>query len=214
MGWFGRRKPRSVATEVLETVVGPSTTLAGTIRSDGGVRIEGQFEGVIDVGGNVVVAKGAVVLANIRAKDVVVGGVVKGDIEGPGRVEILASGQVFGDLVVGSVMIDEGGLFEGISRMRGAAAAPKALAAPAPPPPTDELLIDLGEAPKTAQPAMEVAAAEAQATNGKAARPGAAKGGKNGAATRSKRGSSAPVDLSDLDFDIDPVIPGAEPNQA
>ncbi len=130
MGWFGRdTSAGSIQQEPLETAVGPSASVTGHLKSDGGVRIDGAFEGVIEVAGNVVVGEGATVVADITARNITVGGAVKGNIDGAGRLEILSSGEVYGDIMVGSVMIDEGGVFQGTSRMRGmdqrALAAPK-----------------------------------------------------------------------------------------
>lgn len=127
MGLFGRESDR-VSTEPLETVVGPSASLTGHLRSDGGVRIDGAFEGTIEVAGNVVIGEGARVAADISARNITVGGAVKGQIDGVGRLEILSTGKVFGDIMVAAVMIDEGGVFQGTSRMRGM--EQRALAAP------------------------------------------------------------------------------------
>ncbi len=126
MSWFSRQSRPQL--EMLDSVIGPTANLAGTLRSDGGLRIEGHFEGLIEVAGNVVVTEGARVMADIAARNVTVGGLVKGNISGTGRLEILSTGQVIGDIVVASVMIDEGGFFQGISRMRGY--EHRALAAP------------------------------------------------------------------------------------
>jgi len=118
MGFFGRDRGRP-RPEGLESVIGPSASLTGHLRSDGGVRLDGMFEGVIEVAGNVVVGEGARVVADISARNVTVGGAVRGNIDAAGRLEILSSGQVIGDIVVDQVMIDDGGLFQGTSRMRG-----------------------------------------------------------------------------------------------
>jgi cytoskeletal protein CcmA (bactofilin family) len=117
MGLFNR--PARMPHELLDSAIGPTANLSGILRSDGGLRIEGQFEGQIEVAGNVVVAEGARVMADITARNITVGGLVQGNITGAGRLEILATGQVIGDITVASVMIDDGGLFQGVSRMRG-----------------------------------------------------------------------------------------------
>jgi cytoskeletal protein CcmA (bactofilin family) len=133
MGFFGR-DIRRTPQEALDSVVGPSASLTGHLRSDGGVRIDGTFEGVIEVAGNVVIGEGARVVANLTARNVTVGGAVKGNIDATGRLEILSTGQLFGDIMVAQVMIDDGGLFQGMSRMRGI--EQRALAAPADEPQT------------------------------------------------------------------------------
>ena len=118
MGWFGRAQ-RPAQNEALESVVGPTSTLTGTLRSDGGVRVDGVFGGIIEVAGNVVIGRDGRVTGDITARNVTVGGLVQGNIDGTGQLQILATGRVIGDISVSSVMIDEGGMFQGSSRLRG-----------------------------------------------------------------------------------------------
>lgn len=157
MGLFARRT-RTHQNSVLDTIIGPSATWSGTLRSDGGVRVEGRFEGCIEVAGNVVVAESGMVDGNIIARDIIIGGIVRGDVEGAGRLEVLSTGQLIGDITVASFMIDEGGLFEGISRLQGAASA-RMMALPAPMDSTPELpdvVIAVGK-PKRSQSRPAVA---------------------------------------------------------
>lgn len=154
MGLFGRDS--SPEREMIENVVGASTTLKGTLRSDGGVRIDGTFEGLIDVAGNVVVGETGRVIADISARNITVGGAIKGNVRGSGRLEILSTGQVLGDIAVAAVMIDEGGIFQGTSRMTGfdqrALSAPREHDADAAPDRFDAD-IDTGTVDVTARPA-------------------------------------------------------------
>ena len=141
-GW-SRRGERQ---DALENVIGPTTSLRGHIKSDGGARIDGRFEGRIEVAGNVVVTEKGHVVGDIFARDVTIGGTVEGNVEGAGRLEILATGKLFGDVTAAAILIDDGGLFEGISRMRGAARP--ALPAPAEAlPALEEVVIDLDRRP-------------------------------------------------------------------
>ena len=56
---------------------------------------------------------------------------LKGTIKAPGRLEILQTGRVWGDISVASFLIDEGGFFRGQSVMPGEPDMPM-LEAPAP----------------------------------------------------------------------------------
>jgi cytoskeletal protein CcmA (bactofilin family) len=156
MALFGREK-RSAQHDALENIVGASANFRGTLRSDGGLRIDGTFEGTIEVAGNVVIGEGARVVADITARNITVGGAVKGNINGTGRLEILSTGHVYGDIAVASVMIDEGGLFQGTSRMRGlehpALAAPRdGTAAPAADDAVVDIDLDLDDGPLDVEP--------------------------------------------------------------
>jgi cytoskeletal protein CcmA (bactofilin family) len=146
MALFGWSR-RSERQDALENVIGPTTSLRGHIKSDGGARIDGRFEGRIEVAGNVIVTERGCVIGDIFARDVTIGGTVEGNIEGAGRLEILSTGKLFGDVTAAAILIDDGGVFEGISRMHGAAR-------PALPPPTDvlpaleDVVIDLERRPE------------------------------------------------------------------
>jgi len=116
---FGRERTFVAFEGKIENVLGPSATYHGNLTSDGNVRIDGYFDGSIETAGNVIIGETAKVLADIVASNVQVWGAVKGRITAKGRLEILPSGRVWGEINVTSLLIDEGGLFRGKSVMRG-----------------------------------------------------------------------------------------------
>lgn len=105
----------------IENVIGPTATLSGDLKCDGGVRIDGVFKGSVETMGNVIIGEAAKVVADISGRNISVAGAVRGDIKASGRLEILSTGQVWGDISVESFLIDEGGFFSGLSAMQGAA---------------------------------------------------------------------------------------------
>lgn len=123
----------------IETVIGPNCHLQGTIQSDGGIRIEGVFQGDIDTTGNVIITESAKVIADIKANNVSVGGAVKGNVSG-NRVEVLETGRIWGDLTVNSLLLNEGAYLRGQTMMHAdieppMIEPPKSAQAPPPPPP-------------------------------------------------------------------------------
>jgi cytoskeletal protein CcmA (bactofilin family) len=93
------------------------------------VRIDGVCEGgVIETVGNVIVSPNAMVGADIVARNVSVGGAVTGKIRASGRLEILSTGRVWGDVEVGSFLLDEDGYFRGQLVMKEEPALPPQLA--------------------------------------------------------------------------------------
>jgi len=113
---FGRKKP-AVPADKIENVIGASASFNGHLAADGGIRIDGEFEGVVETAGNVIIGPDARVTAEITARNVSVAGFVKGNITASGRLEILSTGRVWGDIAVASLLIDEGGIFRGQSMM-------------------------------------------------------------------------------------------------
>lgn len=100
----------------LDSVVGPGVALQGTLSGAGNMRIEGSFDGTINIQGALIVADGAKVTAEIRAGAVSVGGSVKGNITA-GKVEILSTGRVWGDLITTAFATEEGAFLRGQVRM-------------------------------------------------------------------------------------------------
>lgn len=108
---------KQVAGGKIENVLGVNTTLTGHLKSDGNVRIDGVFVGKIETAGNVILGEHSKVEADIIANAVQVWGAVKGNITASSRLEILSTGRVWGDIMVASLLIDEGGTFRGQSLM-------------------------------------------------------------------------------------------------
>jgi cytoskeletal protein CcmA (bactofilin family) len=107
------------AATKIETVIGPTANFKGTVQSDGGLRIDGVFEGTIQIAGNLIIGESGKVIADVTSQNVSVAGALKGTVKAAGRLEILSTGRVWGDISVASFLIDEGGFFRGQSIMPG-----------------------------------------------------------------------------------------------
>jgi cytoskeletal protein CcmA (bactofilin family) len=119
---FGKEKTQAVPVAApvskIETIIGPNAYFRGDIQSDGGVRIDGIYEGTIDITGNLVIGEGAKVIAEISANNISISGAIKGNIKG-NRVEILETGRVWGDLTINSLLLNEGAYLRGQTTMHG-----------------------------------------------------------------------------------------------
>ncbi|MGH2594223.1 MAG: bactofilin family protein [Anaerolineae bacterium] len=111
--------PSGGATRNIETVIGSTAHFKGSLTSDGGIRIDGIFEGELHIAGNLLIGESGKVIADVSAQNVSVSGAVKGTIQASGRLEILSTGRVWGDISVAAFLIDEGGFFRGQSIMPG-----------------------------------------------------------------------------------------------
>lgn len=123
--------PRPAHGKGLDSVVGPGVALQGTLTGAGNMRIEGSFDGLINIQGTLFVADGAKVTAEIRAGAVMVGGSIKGNITA-GKVEILSTGRVWGDLITTAFATEEGAFLRGQVRMEDNLPTPPATPAPQP----------------------------------------------------------------------------------
>jgi cytoskeletal protein CcmA (bactofilin family) len=105
------------ALERVDSVLGPGISWSGEISGSGGVRIDGAFEGQINIRGLVVIGdQGRVTCEHIRAVTVIVAGSVKGNITAH-KVEIASTGRVWGDVVTTAFSTQEGAFLRGEIRM-------------------------------------------------------------------------------------------------
>ncbi len=107
----------STQPERITSVLGDGTKFQGKLTGEGGVRIEGTFEGEIQLEGLLVVGTtGRVTCEDLRAKSVIVAGTVRGDLTAH-KVEIRASGRVWGNVTTEAFATEEGAFLRGQIQM-------------------------------------------------------------------------------------------------
>ena len=99
------------------SVIAADTTWDGTVQSNGSVHVYGTVGGQINAVGDVYVAEGANVSAEVRAGSVTVAGSIQGNIECTGRFEVLPSGRVSADVAAPRLVVHEGAIVTGKLRM-------------------------------------------------------------------------------------------------
>ncbi len=102
---------------MITTVFSKDTEFFGDLSFKKSLQINGYFEGEIVSGGFLVVGEGSVVKANIKAKTVILQGTVYGNIEATARLEIHATGKLYGNIRTAKLQIADGVLFEGTCEM-------------------------------------------------------------------------------------------------
>jgi len=105
------------SVERITSILGSGVIWHGDLDGSGGVRIEGAFEGKIALRGMLVIGEtGRVTCENIRANTVIVAGAVRGNITTQ-KLEIRATGRVWGDVVTTAFVTEEGSFLRGQIRM-------------------------------------------------------------------------------------------------
>lgn len=103
-------------------------SIKGEITGTESLFIDGKVEGSINIPGNrVTVGKNGVVSASISAREIVVLGKLKGNVNATDRVDIRAEGALTGDVAAARISIEDGAFFKGGIDIRKADAKPTAV---------------------------------------------------------------------------------------
>ena len=93
---------------------GSSLHLKGEISGNEDVHIDGTVEGLVHLDERkLTVGATARLTADIIAGEVIVYGIVKGNVRGKGKIEIKKDGSVNGDLTTAQIIIEDGAYFKG-----------------------------------------------------------------------------------------------------
>jgi len=106
--------PRDKSSDYsINTIIGPNTNLNGDIEAGGFTRIDGHLRGGVKAKGRVVVGERARMKGNLSGTDVTIGGVVCGNIISDGRLIILSTAIVIGDIITRRIQADDGCFING-----------------------------------------------------------------------------------------------------
>jgi len=96
------------------SVIAPNHRVLGTISAAEDLVVQGRVEGKILSEATLVVDTQAIIEGEILARNVVIRGVVVGDVSGVEGIEVAPSGQVLGDLKTRRLTLKAGGRVSGL----------------------------------------------------------------------------------------------------
>ena len=109
---------REIKDGTLSGFVGGGTAITGEATFKSLLRIDGKFSGrIASPTGTLIVGAGGVVDANIEVSIATIQGTVNGDIIATQRIELGRAGKLNGNIQTPSLMIEQGAVFEGSSKM-------------------------------------------------------------------------------------------------
>ncbi len=114
---FGKEVDTNVQEGRINSILGKGCKFKGTIEVEGTLRIDSEFEGVVNCPETLVVGKTGVVKADINVKNAIVGGKVIGNITATNKIELQSGSHIEGDIMTHRLVIDEGVYFDGSCKM-------------------------------------------------------------------------------------------------
>jgi cytoskeletal protein CcmA (bactofilin family) len=110
----------------VEAILGENTSFEGKMGFEGMARLDGKFDGEIFSGDILIIGETATVNAEINVSSLLIDGKVSGNVSATAKIEIHSTGKLYGNITTPTLVIEEGGLFDGTCKMqKGVEAAPK-----------------------------------------------------------------------------------------
>lgn len=100
-------------------LISNGTNVTGDIKSDSGIRVDGQLKGKMDIKGKVVIGNTGIIQGDINCKHLEVSGQVKGNIKADDLVSLKSSAKINGEITTRKLAIEPGAVFTGSCRMDG-----------------------------------------------------------------------------------------------
>lgn len=97
----------------INTLVGQGSSFKGDVTVHGFFRVDGDFQGSIHTEGRILVSPSGRIKGSLTGRDIVVSGVVKGDLYATERITLLSSALVVGNLYAPRIQMEQGVLVEG-----------------------------------------------------------------------------------------------------
>ncbi len=106
-----------------KNILSSDVEIKGSLKFSNDLIIDGKIEGEVTSDGSLTVGENALVIGEIRTKSVVVFGKVQGNITVTERCELKSNAIQEGDIVAGTMSIEEGASFSGRSSVGKSAVA-------------------------------------------------------------------------------------------
>jgi len=95
------------------TLISNGVRLEGTLSGDGDVHVNGEVEANCDIDGVVTIAEAGHWTGTVRARDVIVLGLIDGDVIAANRIEIGQEARVSGTVSGSAIAVAEGAVVDG-----------------------------------------------------------------------------------------------------
>jgi cytoskeletal protein CcmA (bactofilin family) len=113
---MNRNKNKNNAMELkakIGTVIGPGAVFDGHFETPESVRVDGTINGNCNCKELLIVGVEGKINGDITSQNVIISGKVEGDIIANGKLELLSTGKLVGNITARSLVVDEDACFDG-----------------------------------------------------------------------------------------------------
>lgn len=106
-----------------DTIIGQATRFEGNIFCETNLHVEGQINGDIYCSGDIFVSESGKLTSQIQANNLTLSGQLEGNVIVKGSCTIESKGKLTGEVESAVLIIQEGGIFNGTSRMNSSSSS-------------------------------------------------------------------------------------------
>lgn len=97
----------------INTIIGKGSSITGNLRINGFVRLDGDINGNLETDGNLIIGDNARIKGDVKAKSIIIGGIIVGNVIAQESVMLLSSAAVLGDIISRKVQIEDTSMING-----------------------------------------------------------------------------------------------------
>lgn len=113
----GKKEDTTPKYDKVDTLIGKSAAFNGNLEAEGTIRVEGIFEGELNIKGDIVLGDTGKIIGNVIGTNANIAGRVEGNVKVKGQLHLTPSAYIGGDIDVGNLVVDEGAVFTGKCHM-------------------------------------------------------------------------------------------------
>lgn len=113
----GAKGPARPTNETMLSIISAGTSVSGDIECSGVLKVEGRIHGSVRRARQVMLSKEGSIEGDVAAAEVVVGGVIDGNVVATDRLELQTTAVVNGDISTKSIVVMEGARINGGVKM-------------------------------------------------------------------------------------------------
>lgn len=110
-------KNQQINEKEIETIIGQSVKVKGNFQTNGSMQIDGQLEGSLKIGNDLIIGDGASIIANAESNRMMISGRVTGNIKAKESLELTETATIDGDIETKIISIDPGAQINGKIKM-------------------------------------------------------------------------------------------------
>lgn len=107
------KKQAEQASVKISSIIGADMVVEGNIKAKDTIRVEGFVTGNVETEGALVLSATGKVKGNLKGNNIIIGGVLEGDLVCGGKTEVISTGKVIGNMHTKSLIVDENAVFQG-----------------------------------------------------------------------------------------------------